>query len=64
MGWEFEIPSYKYDGMFRPLEDLLKKLPEPPAKGKDGAKGKKSATPPGAMSPDAMVPQMSPVPAR
>jgi len=31
-GWEFELPSYKYDGMFRPLEDLLKKLPEPPAK--------------------------------
>jgi hypothetical protein len=31
-GWEFEIPSYKYDGMFRPLEDLLKK-PEPAAKG-------------------------------
>jgi hypothetical protein len=30
-GWEFEIPSYKYDGLFRPLDDLLKK-PEPPAK--------------------------------
>lgn len=27
-GWEFEIPSYKYDSIFRPLEDLLKK-PEP-----------------------------------
>jgi len=65
-GWEFEIPSYKYDGMFRPLEDLLKKLPEPAAKGKDGAKGKKSATPPpaGAMSPEAMIPQMSPVPGK
>jgi len=38
-GWEFEIPSYKYDGMFRPLEDLLKKPPEPPAKGaKTGGK--------------------------
>jgi hypothetical protein len=36
-GWEFEIPSYKYDGLFRPLDDLLKKLPEPAAK---GAKGK------------------------
>lgn len=60
-GWEFEIPSYKYDGMFRPLEDLLEKLPEPAAKG-----GKKPATtppdgktklppglklPPGSMSP-------------
>jgi hypothetical protein len=31
-GWEFEIASYKFDGMFRPLEDLLKKLPEPAAK--------------------------------
>jgi hypothetical protein len=38
-GWEFEIPSYKYDGMFRPLEDLLKKPPEPPAKGAKGDKG-------------------------
>ena len=61
-GWEFEIPSYKYDGLFRPLEDLLKKPPEPAAKGakgkagdKDAAKaskpGKKSAT-----TPDAAVP--------
>ena len=42
-GWEFEIPSYKYDGMFRPLEDLLKKLPEPAAKGAKGAKDSKPA---------------------
>jgi len=45
-GWEFEIPSYKYDGMFRSLEDLLEKPPEPAAKG-----GKKppaaGAMPPG-----------------
>jgi hypothetical protein len=27
-GWQFEIPSYKYQPMFRPLEELLKK-PEP-----------------------------------
>ena len=40
-GWEFEIPSYKYDGMFRPLDDLLKKLPEPPAKGAKGKPGDK-----------------------
>jgi hypothetical protein len=46
-GWEFEVPSYKYDGMFRPLEDLLKKPPEPAAKGgKDSAKAK-DATKPG-----------------
>ncbi len=31
-GWEFEIPSYKYDGIFRSLEDLLKKPPEAPKK--------------------------------
>jgi hypothetical protein len=45
-GWEFEVPSYKYDGMFRPLEDLLKKPPEPAAKaGKEGAKSKDAAKP-------------------
>jgi len=27
-GWQFEIPTYKYDGMFRPLENLLAKPPE------------------------------------
>ena len=43
-GWEFEIPSYKYDGMFRPLDDLLKKPPEPAAK--KGAKGAKKAAAP------------------
>jgi Domain of unknown function (DUF4340) len=26
-GWEYEIPSYKYETIFRPLEDLLKQLP-------------------------------------
>jgi hypothetical protein len=24
-GWQFEIPNYKYDALFKPLEDLLKK---------------------------------------
>lgn len=38
-GWDFQVPSYKYEGMFRPLEELLKKLPEP-------AKGVKSTTKP------------------
>jgi hypothetical protein len=28
-GWQIEIPGYKYQAMFRPLEDLLKKI-EPP----------------------------------
>jgi hypothetical protein len=42
-GWEYEIPSYKYDGMFRPLDDLLKKLPEPATKGAKGKAGDKDA---------------------
>jgi hypothetical protein len=39
-GWEVEIPSYKYDVIFRPLEDSLAKVEEPAAK---GAKDKKKA---------------------
>ncbi len=31
-GWEFEVPDYKYSTIFRPLEELLKKPPEPPKK--------------------------------
>jgi Domain of unknown function (DUF4340) len=61
-GWEFEIPSYKYDGMFRALEDLLEKPPAPAAKGgkKTDATGKPDTTtalppglklPPGPVSP-------------
>jgi hypothetical protein len=45
-GWEYEVPSYKYDGIFKPLEDLLKKLPEPPKKA--DAKAKKTADKKGA----------------
>jgi hypothetical protein len=29
-GWQFEIPAYKYDSLFKPLEDLLQKPPEKP----------------------------------
>jgi hypothetical protein len=41
-GWEFDIPEYKYNTLFRPLEELLKKPPEPAKKpvkpaGKSGA---------------------------
>jgi hypothetical protein len=32
-GWEFEIPSYKYDMIFKPLDDLLVKPPEKPKAG-------------------------------
>lgn len=50
-GWEFDIPEYKYVTLFRPLEELLKKPPEPAKKAaKSGPPGKsaspaKSATP-------------------
>lgn len=36
-GWQFEVPAYKYDALFRPLEELLKK-PEPKAEKKADAK--------------------------
>ena len=55
-GWEFEIPSYKYDGMFRPLEELLEKLPEKgdkkkPAAGAAAPQGPPPGLPPGLLSP-------------
>ena len=55
-GWEFEIPSYKYDGMFRPLEELLEKLPEKGDKKKAAAgpempQGLPPGLPPGLISP-------------
>lgn len=28
-GWEFEVPGYRYDALFRPLEQLLKPKPTP-----------------------------------
>ena len=31
-GWEFEIPDYKYNAIFTPLEELLRKPPEPAKK--------------------------------
>jgi hypothetical protein len=40
-GWEFEIPDYKYGTIFRPLEDLLQRLPEP-AKKPEQKPGKKA----------------------
>jgi hypothetical protein len=40
-GVEFEIPMYKYDALFKPLEELLEKKPEPAAKTASAAKPKK-----------------------
>ena len=37
-GWEFEIPDYKYNSMFTPLEELLRKPPQPPKKPPSAAK--------------------------
>jgi hypothetical protein len=39
-GWDFDIPSYKYDSIFKPLEDLLAKPPEPAKKPDKADKGK------------------------
>jgi hypothetical protein len=49
-GWQFELPSYKYEAMFTPLEQLLKKLEPPKAKGKADSK-KSSKTAPTEASP-------------
>ena len=57
-GWEFEVPEYKYGVIFRPLEELLQRLPEPvkktpPAKAAASPAAKPQATP-------ATKPQASP----
>jgi hypothetical protein len=48
-GVEFEIPLYKYESLFKPLESLLEKKPEPPAKAP--LKAAKPATKPPANPP-------------
>jgi hypothetical protein len=42
-GWEFEIPDYKYGALFRPLEELLQRPPEPLKAAKKTAKPKAPA---------------------
>src|SRR5438552_5527429 len=44
-GWEFEIPDYKYGAIFRPLDELLKKPPEPEKKAARTPAPRKAATP-------------------
>ncbi|HTY50112.1 MAG TPA: DUF4340 domain-containing protein [Steroidobacteraceae bacterium] len=69
-GWDFEVPAYKYDAIFKKLDDLLKQ-PEKPAR--RPRKGASVALPlaPGAASrragalpysPAGSAPQASPVP--
>jgi len=43
-GWEFEIPDYKYNAIFTPLEELLRKPPQPEKK--SASAPKKANTPP------------------
>jgi hypothetical protein len=42
-GWQIEIPAYKYQAMFRPLEDLLKKVEPPKPKAAKASAPKKPA---------------------
>jgi Domain of unknown function (DUF4340) len=39
-GWEFEVPGYRYDGIFKPLEQLLKPKPAPAPPGAPKASAK------------------------
>jgi hypothetical protein len=41
-GWQIEIPAYKYQAMFRPLEELLKKVEPPKPKATKAAAPKKN----------------------
>lgn len=44
-GVQYEIPVYKYDALFKPVEELLEKPPAPPAKATKPATASKPATP-------------------
>lgn len=44
-GWEFDVPEYKYTAIFTPLEELLKKPPEPQKKPSGASKSKLPKTP-------------------
>jgi len=50
-GWQLEIPSYKYEAMFTPLEQLLKKIEPPKPKGSNADAKKSSKVAPAAASP-------------
>jgi len=44
-GWEFDVPEYKYTAIFTPLDELLKKPPEPGKKPSAASKSKLPRTP-------------------
>ncbi|HEV8017161.1 MAG TPA: DUF4340 domain-containing protein [Steroidobacteraceae bacterium] len=54
-GWEFEIPDYRYNTIFKPLEELLQKPPEPAQKKTAAARPPASKNQPaGSKSPPAV----------
>jgi hypothetical protein len=55
-GRAFDVASYRFDAIFRPLEQLLVPKPPPPA-------ANKAAPPSGAKSSPVMLPTKKPVPA-
>lgn len=63
-GWEFEIPDYKYGTIFRPLEELLQRKPQPvrKASARSAAAKNPAATPAAspAASPAAAKPAATP----
>jgi hypothetical protein len=59
-GWEFEIPDYKYAAIFRPLEDLLKKLPAPVKNSTTASAPEKASVPGKDASPDKPSPPDNP----
>jgi hypothetical protein len=50
-GWEFEIPEYRYSGIFRTLDDLLKPPPQPKKKPAAHAAAPGTAKSPAAAAP-------------
>jgi hypothetical protein len=63
-GWEFEIPDYKYGVIFRPLEELLQKPPEPAKKAAPPKAGalKPAASPAASPAKPAASPAAAPPP--
>jgi hypothetical protein len=51
-GWQLELPSYKYEAMFTPLEQLLKKVEPPKPKGIKADTKKSSKAAPAEASPE------------
>ncbi|MBV8306493.1 MAG: DUF4340 domain-containing protein [Gammaproteobacteria bacterium] len=59
-GWELEVPDYKYSAIFSPLEELLKKPPQPAKK----AAARPAGPAKGATKPAAAIPAPGTVPSK